>query len=100
MKACVQPDCVSDIGGLWNCLPAPEYIIGMVAYGKFLICQTRDLHALSPDTESWVHVGRLGSGRLITLCTGELAELTRGYWSLDVKLLSVKGIRAHGKCSN
>ena len=93
VKACVQPDGVSDIGGLWNCLPDPEYIIGMVAYGKFLICQTvsDDLHALSPDTESWVHVGRLGSGSLITLCTGDLAQITRGCHYLDVKLLSVKG---------
>ena len=96
VKACVHPDGVSDIGGLWNCLPVREYITGMVAYGKFLICQTLsdlsdDHHALSPDTESWVHVGRLGTGRLITLCTGELVEITQGYQSLDVKLLSVKG---------
>ena len=92
VKACVHPDGVSDIGGLWNYLPVPEYIIGMVAYGKFLLCQTfsDDLHALSPDTESWVHVGRLGSGRSITLCTGELAQITQGYQSLDVNLLSVK----------
>ena len=55
-----------------------------------------DLHALSPDTESWVHVGRLGTAgwachQLMTLCTGELAALTQ-YEFLHVKLLSVKGI--------
>ena len=111
VKACVQPDGVSDTGELWNCLPDPDpdpdaYIRGMVAYGKLLICLTSigDLHALSPDTESWVHVGRLDTrgrdDRLMTLCTGELAALNRGYNSLHVKLISVKGIRAHGKCSN
>ena len=71
----------------------------MVAYGKFLICLTFGaLYALSPDTESWVYVGRLDTGRLcqvITLCTGELAGLTQGYQSFHVKLLSVKGT-----CSN
>ena len=98
VKACVQPDGVSDIGGLWNCLRVPEYIIGMVTYGKFLICLTPsgELRALSPDTtsKSWVHVRRLDTGRwrqLMTLCTGELAALTREYESLHVKLLSVKG---------
>ena len=107
VKACVQPDGVSDSGKLWNRLPVPD-AYNVVAYGKFLICLTRsgDLHALSPDNESWVHVGRvrLDTGkfcRLITLCTGELAALTQGFpFQLDVKLLSVKGICAHGKCSN
>ena len=96
VKACVQPDGVSDTGGLWNCLPHLNVYnnTGMVAYGKFLVCLTfsGDLHALSPDTESWVHVGRLDTGRwgrLMTLCTGELAALTRR--DLSVKLLSVKG---------
>ena len=97
VKACVQPDGVSDIGELWNRLPVPEHIIGMVAYGKFLVCLTSsdDLHALSPDTESWVHVGRLDTGRLgrlSTLRTGELVGLTQGYKSLHVKLFSVKGM--------
>ena len=99
VKACVQPDGVSDTGGLWNCLPHLNVYnnTGMVAYGKFLVCLTSsgDLHALSPDTESWVHVGRLDTGgledRLMTLCTGELAALTRRDNSLSVKLLSVKG---------
>ena len=100
VKACVQPDGVSDTGELWNCLPCPDAydIMAMVAYGKFLICLTLvgDLHALSPDTGSWVHVGRLDTGgwdhvQLMTLCTGELAALTREYKSLHVKLLSVKG---------
>ena len=107
VKACVQSDGVSDTGELWNCLPYLDVIItGMVAYGKFFICLTSsgDLHALSPDTESWVHVGRLDTrgrdDRLMTLCTGELAALNRGYNSLHVKLISVKGIHAHGKCSN
>ena len=96
VKACVQPDDVSDTGELWNCLPCPDaYYI--MAYGKFLICLTSsgDLHALSPDTGSWVHVGRLDTGgwnvQLMTLCTGELAALTREYKSLYAKLLSVKG---------
>ena len=88
MKTCVQPDGVSDTGGLWNCLPVPDeyfaYHMGMVGYGKFLICLTSsgDLHALSPETESWVHVGRLDTGRwdlLMTLCTGEIVALTM-YW--------------------
>ena len=108
VKACVQPDGVSDTGELWNFLPAPNVYRGIAAYGKFLICLTSsgDLHALSPDTESWVHVGRLDTRRchrLMTLCTGELAALTREYTSLHVKLLSVKGMyctRAHGKCSH
>ena len=99
VKACVQPDGVSDTEELWNCLPDPDdaYYIEVAAYGKFLICLTSsgDLHALSPDTESWVHVGRLDTGgwqdRLMTLCTGELAILTREYNSFHVKLLSVKG---------
>ena len=97
VKACVQPDGVSDTGDLWNFLPDVYYIVGVVAYGKFLICLTSsgDLHALSPDTESWVHVGRLSTEgwkyRLMTLCTGELAALTHEYKSLHVKLLSVKG---------
>ena len=99
VKACVQPDGVSDTEELWNCLPDPDaYYIEVAAYGKFLICLTSsgDLHALSPDTGSWVHVGRLDTGRwgcdqLMTLCTGELAALTHEYKSLHVKLLSVKG---------
>ena len=112
VKACVQPDGVSDTGGLWNYLPLLGDIREIVAYGKFLICLTSsgDLHALSPDTESWVHVGkldtgRLGGNRLMTLCTGELVSfiIYREYKFLHVKLLSVKGmycIRAHGKCSH
>ena len=99
VKACVQPDGVSDTGGLWNCLPLLDvYIWLLAAYGKFLICLTTsgDLHALSPDTESWVHVGRRDTGgwehRLMTLCTGELAAFTDEYKSLHVKLLSVKGM--------
>ena len=96
VKACVQPDGVSDTGDLWNFLPDPDVycIMGVVAYGKFLICLALGgfLHALSPDTGSWVHVGRLDTGgRLMTLCTGELATLSRRYDSLSVKLLSVKG---------
>ena len=98
VKACVQPDGVSDTGKLWNSLPVPDVynnIMGMVAYSKFLICQTcsGDLYALSPDTESWVHVGRQDTrrSRLMTLCTGELAALTTNYKSVHVKLLSVKG---------
>ena len=54
---------------------------------------------LSPDTESWVHVGRLDNriwGLLMTLCTGELAALTREYESLHVKLLSVKNMYCRG----
>ena len=108
VKACVQPDGVSDTGGLWNCLHVPHAYctyVGMVGYGKFLTCQTSsgDLHALSPDTESWVHVGRLDTGgRLMTLCTGELAVIAK-YNSILVKLFSVKGMyctRAHGKFSH
>ena len=90
VKACVQPD----TGRLWKFLPVPD-VYGIVAYGKFLIGWngSGDLHALSPDTESWVHVGRQDLGRLMTLCTGELAALTPKYEyeSLHVKLLSVKG---------
>ena len=109
VKACVQPDGVSDTGDIWNFLPGPDAYcdtVGVVAYGKFLICLTLsgDLHALSPDTESWVHVGRLDTeGRLMTLCTGELATLIAEYNSLHVKLLSVKGMyctRAHGNFSH
>ena len=97
MKACVQPDGISDTGELWNFLFVPDVYTGIAAYGKFLIGQTSsgDLHALSPDTESWVHVGRLDNRiwyLLMTVCTGELPALTREYGSLHVKLLSVKGI--------
>ena len=100
VKACVQPDGVSDTGDLWNFLPGPDvyyFIMGVVPYGKFLICLalSDDLHALSPDTGSWVHVGRLDTGgqlmTLCTLCTGELAALSQRCDSLSVKLLSVKG---------
>ena len=101
VKACVQPDGVSDTGELWNFLPAPNVYREIAAYCKFLICPTSngDLHALSPDTESWVHVGRLdigewGHDRLMPLCTGELAALAQEYArsSLHVNLLSVKGM--------
>ena len=103
VKACVQPDGVSDTGKLWNCLPDPDayiYYIEVAAYGKFLICLTSsgDLHALSPETESWVHVGTgRWQDRLITLCTGELAAVTREYKLLNVKLLSVKGTDCIGR---
>ena len=52
VKACVQPDGVSDAGELWNSLPVPDAYHGMVSYGKFLIHLTYsgDLHPLSPDT--------------------------------------------------
>ena len=103
VKACVQPGGVSDTERLWNYLPLlGADIRGIVAYGKFLICPTSsgDLHAQSPDTESWVHVGRLNTegwkDRLMTLCTGELAALTRGSKSLHVNLLSVKGMYCRG----
>ena len=38
VKACVQPDGVSDTGDLWNFLPDPDeyYIMGVVAYGSSL----------------------------------------------------------------
>ena len=101
VKACVRPDGASHTGELWNYLSVPDVYTGIAAYGKLLICQTSsgDLHALSPDTESWVHVGRLDNriwGLLMTLCTGELAALTRESKSLHVKLLSVKGMYCRG----
>ena len=49
VKACVQPDGVSDTKGIWDLVPVPvgmEYRsrMGIVAYGKFLICYNRYGH--------------------------------------------------------
>ena len=75
VKACVQPDGVSDTKEIWNLAPFPaDYRMGIVAYGKLLICYRYDLYAPSPDNGSWIYVGRLPHGgdslTLKTLSTG------------------------------
>ena len=64
MKACVQPDGVSDTKGIWDLVPVPDGMEYGLAYGKLLICYNRSgcLYALSPDNGSWVYVGRLPHG--------------------------------------
>ena len=97
MQSDVQPDGVSDTKEIWNLAPFPaDYRMGIVAYGKLLICYRYDLYAPSPDNGSWIYVGRLPHGgdslTLKTLSTGELVAIISVNMFLQVKLLSVKGV--------